>query len=96
MATRKLDFPVFDADNHLYETTDALTKYLPRGNKAQSTMWTFMVARRLLSVVASSSTVTRPRAGGTYSIWANSETGRQSKRPLCATTTMCVRTMVGA
>jgi predicted TIM-barrel fold metal-dependent hydrolase len=23
------DFPVFDADNHLYETTDALTKYLP-------------------------------------------------------------------
>jgi predicted TIM-barrel fold metal-dependent hydrolase len=29
MATRKLDFPVFDADNHLYETKDALTKYLP-------------------------------------------------------------------
>jgi predicted TIM-barrel fold metal-dependent hydrolase len=24
-----LGFPVFDADNHLYETTDALTKYLP-------------------------------------------------------------------
>ena len=23
------DIPVFDADNHLYETTDALTKYLP-------------------------------------------------------------------
>jgi predicted TIM-barrel fold metal-dependent hydrolase len=28
MATR-LGFPVFDADNHLYETTAALTKYLP-------------------------------------------------------------------
>ena len=24
-----LDFPVFDADNHMYETTDAFTKYLP-------------------------------------------------------------------
>jgi predicted TIM-barrel fold metal-dependent hydrolase len=30
METRKLDFPVFDADNHLYETQDALTKHLPR------------------------------------------------------------------
>jgi predicted TIM-barrel fold metal-dependent hydrolase len=26
---RKLDFPVFDADNHFYETTDAFTRYLP-------------------------------------------------------------------
>jgi len=26
---RKLSFPVFDADNHMYETTDAFTKYLP-------------------------------------------------------------------
>jgi predicted TIM-barrel fold metal-dependent hydrolase len=25
-----LDFPVFDADNHLYETTDAFTKFLPK------------------------------------------------------------------
>lgn len=30
MPTRLLDFPVFDADNHLYETRDALTKFLPR------------------------------------------------------------------
>ncbi len=29
MATRTLDIPVFDADNHLYETRDSLTKYLP-------------------------------------------------------------------
>lgn len=29
MAPRSLEFPVFDADNHLYETTDAFTKYLP-------------------------------------------------------------------
>jgi len=29
----KLDFPVFDADNHLYETKDALTKYLPEAQK---------------------------------------------------------------
>lgn len=28
---RKLDFPVFDADNHMYETEDAFTRYLPAG-----------------------------------------------------------------
>ena len=27
---RQLDFPVFDADNHFYETTDAFTRYLPK------------------------------------------------------------------
>jgi predicted TIM-barrel fold metal-dependent hydrolase len=27
--SRHLDFPVFDADNHLYETRDAMTKFLP-------------------------------------------------------------------
>jgi predicted TIM-barrel fold metal-dependent hydrolase len=27
---RRLDIPVFDADNHLYETRDALTKFLPK------------------------------------------------------------------
>jgi predicted TIM-barrel fold metal-dependent hydrolase len=27
--SRQLDFPVFDADNHMYETKDALTKFLP-------------------------------------------------------------------
>ncbi len=26
---RKLDFPVFDADNHMYETQEAFTRYLP-------------------------------------------------------------------
>jgi predicted TIM-barrel fold metal-dependent hydrolase len=29
MPSRTFDFPVFDADNHLYETTEALTKFLP-------------------------------------------------------------------
>ena len=29
MPTRELDFPVFDADNHMYETPEALTKFLP-------------------------------------------------------------------
>ncbi len=28
MAKRALDFPVFDADNHMYETTEAFTKFL--------------------------------------------------------------------
>ena len=27
---RQLDFPVFDADNHLYETQDAFTRFLPK------------------------------------------------------------------
>ena len=27
--TRRLAFPVFDADNHLYETRDAFTRHLP-------------------------------------------------------------------
>ena len=30
MTSRSLTFPVFDADNHMYETDDALTKFLPR------------------------------------------------------------------
>ena len=30
LAMEKLDFPVFDADNHLYETEDAFTRYLPK------------------------------------------------------------------
>lgn len=29
MPSRTLDFPVFDVDNHMYETSDALTKFLP-------------------------------------------------------------------
>jgi predicted TIM-barrel fold metal-dependent hydrolase len=29
MPTRKLTFPVFDVDNHMYETPDALTRFLP-------------------------------------------------------------------
>ncbi len=29
MPSRELDFPVFDVDNHMYETTDALTKFVP-------------------------------------------------------------------
>ena len=29
MTKRAIDFPVFDADNHMYETEDAFTRYLP-------------------------------------------------------------------
>ena len=28
MTSPVIDFPVFDADNHMYETTDAFTKFL--------------------------------------------------------------------
>jgi predicted TIM-barrel fold metal-dependent hydrolase len=31
--TRRCDFPVFDADNHLYETEDAFTRHLPKRYK---------------------------------------------------------------
>ncbi|RBM16184.1 amidohydrolase [Prauserella sp. PE36] len=30
MPSRELPFPLFDADNHLYETEEALTKFLPK------------------------------------------------------------------
>ncbi len=30
--SRSIDYPVFDADNHMYETTDAFTKYLPESH----------------------------------------------------------------
>jgi predicted TIM-barrel fold metal-dependent hydrolase len=33
MPSRTLPFPVFDADNHFYETQDALTKFLPDNRK---------------------------------------------------------------
>src|SRR3954467_7727278 len=29
MPSRQPDFPVFDADNHMYETREALTQFLP-------------------------------------------------------------------
>ena len=33
MPTRQLDFSVVDADNHLYETEDAFTRYLPEEHR---------------------------------------------------------------
>ncbi|MDX6745148.1 amidohydrolase family protein [Actinocorallia sp. A-T 12471] len=33
MPSRELPYPLFDADNHLYETEEALTKYLPEKYK---------------------------------------------------------------
>ncbi len=33
MSSRRLGFPVFDADNHMYETTEALTKHLPDSHR---------------------------------------------------------------
>jgi predicted TIM-barrel fold metal-dependent hydrolase len=32
MPSRQLDFPVFDADNHMYETREALTQFLPQSH----------------------------------------------------------------
>lgn len=33
MPSRELSFPVFDADNHMYEPQEALTKFLPDHRK---------------------------------------------------------------
>ena len=33
IAHRELPYPTFDADNHLYENRDALTKFLPKDYK---------------------------------------------------------------
>ncbi len=33
MPSRELSYPVFDADNHMYETQEALTKFLPDNRK---------------------------------------------------------------
>lgn len=33
MPSRELPFPVFDADNHMYEPQEALTKFLPDHRK---------------------------------------------------------------
>ena len=30
MTNNAVDFPIFDADNHMYETTEAFTKFLPK------------------------------------------------------------------
>ena len=30
MSSNALPYPLFDADNHLYETEESLTKYLPK------------------------------------------------------------------
>lgn len=35
MPLRSLPYPVFDMDNHMYETKEALTKYLPREHKGK-------------------------------------------------------------
>jgi hypothetical protein len=36
MPSRALPYPLFDADNHLYETQDAMTRYLPREYRPRS------------------------------------------------------------
>lgn len=33
MASRSLGFPIFDADNHMYETQEALTRHLPKSHR---------------------------------------------------------------
>ena len=37
--TPRLGFPVFDGDNHMYETREALTKFLPPEYHGASATW---------------------------------------------------------
>ena len=63
--TRRLDFLVFDADNHMYETTDALTKYLPAGvRRASSSTSRSTAARRSRSRTRSATTSRTRRSTG--------------------------------
>lgn len=36
---RVLDYPVFDSDNHMYENTDAFTKFVPKSTKEWSSTY---------------------------------------------------------
>jgi hypothetical protein len=35
MSRRSLPYPIFDIDNHMYETEEALTKYLPKQHRGK-------------------------------------------------------------
>lgn len=44
----RLGYPLFDADNHYYETEDALTRHLPREMRSRGARWIDMNGRRKL------------------------------------------------
>lgn len=48
-STKRTPFPIFDADNHFYETTEALTKYLPEGRK-HLVQWVEVKGRRKIAI----------------------------------------------
>lgn len=47
-ASKGLGFAAFDADNHYYETTDALTRHLPREFASRGARWIEMKGRKKL------------------------------------------------
>ena len=74
MPSRELPFPVFDADSHMYETREALTKFLPEKRKHVIDYWhvrgrTKMIIRGQVSKVIPNPTfdvVARPGAQEEY------------------------------
>ena len=56
MSSRSLDYEVFDADNHMYETRQALTKFLlitgTAGNVRTTTLRAFNEAEFLKYIAA--------------------------------------------
>ena len=46
---RKFDFPIFDADNHFYETEEAFTRHLPR-KYAKEILYVDVLGRTKLAI----------------------------------------------
>jgi predicted TIM-barrel fold metal-dependent hydrolase len=46
----KVDFRIFDADNHYYESTDAFTRHLDRGMQRRALQWAELNGRQVLLV----------------------------------------------
>ena len=46
----KIDFPVFDADNHYYEATDAFTRHIEPGFAKRAMQWADVDGKQRLVV----------------------------------------------
>src|SRR5712692_7864692 len=94
--TRKCDFPVFDADNHLYETKDAFTRHLPGKYKhaidyVDVRGRTKIVVRGTISEYIPNPTfevVARP--GAQEDFYKNGNPGRKSYRELIGEPMRCI------
>lgn len=56
--------PIFDADTHMYETSEALTRYLPTSTRTPSSTYRSVVARASPSTVRSPTSSRTPPSTG--------------------------------